>query len=128
MEKKNFTKADLKVGYVVKLRNGVLYMVMVDDDERLVLISEGRGWLRLHEYNDDLTDSNTTSLFGIPACEKYDIMEVYGYSRLTSEAMSVNTNNRSLLWKREEKPMRMTLAEIEAALGFKIAIVREDDK
>ena len=127
MEKKNFTKADLKVGYVVKTRARGLYMVTRNHNDELIMDGEN-GWMPLHEYNDDLTDSPRTSFFGIEANSNYDITEVYGYSMVDGRTLKIETIHRKLLWKREEKPTRMTHAEIEAALGFKIAIVGEEDK
>lgn len=103
MSNKNFTKDDLKVGYVVKTRAGELYMVMYDSDGDLIMVKANTQWMRLYAYNDDLTDSpRTSTLFGV-ANEKYDIMEVYGYSRICARALIVETANRELLWKREEK-------------------------
>lgn len=103
MENKKFTKADLKVGYVVKTRAGELYMVMINADKKLVMVNGDKNWMRLYAFNDDLTDSNQTSLLGMPSDKKYDIMEVYGYSRLSSHTTIVETSYRDLLWKREEK-------------------------
>ena len=97
---KQFTKKDLKVGYVVKYRNGNLRMVMPSTGG-LVLTSIGGQWLNIStELNDDLTavpwpvDSNDHSL---------DVMEVYGLARYGNSTLHISTNNRELLWKREEK-------------------------
>ena len=102
---KNFTKADLKVGYVVKTRKGDLYMVMPNSDGKLIMIKDNKYWMHLYEYNDDLTDSPRTSpwLGCVYADKKYDIMEVYGYSSISAYAGTIETDNRPLLWKREEK-------------------------
>ena len=97
---KNFTKDDLKVGYVVKYRNGNLRMVMPSTGG-LVLTSIDGQWLNIStELNDDLTalpwplDSNDQSL---------DVMEVYGLARYGNSTWHISTNNRELLWKREEE-------------------------
>lgn len=120
---KRFTKDYLKVGYVVKTRARGLYMVAVNANEELVMANTSQGWMPLHEYNDDLTDSGRTSLFGT-ADENYDIVEVYGYSRKNHTTVSVSTEDRTLLWKREE-PKEMTLEEIEKALGYPVKIVNK---
>lgn len=121
---KQFTKKDLKVGYVVKTRARGLYMVAVNANEELVMANTSQGWMPLHGYNDDLTDSGRTSLFVGTANENYDIVEVYGYSRNNCTTVSVSTENRTLLWKREE-PKEMTLEEIEKALGYPVKIVNK---
>lgn len=97
---KNFTKDDLKVGYVVKYRNGNLRMVMPSTGG-LVLTSIDGQWLNIStELNDDLTakpgplDINYHGL---------DVMEVYGLARYGNSTWHISTNNRELLWKREEK-------------------------
>lgn len=100
---KNFTKADLKVGYVVKTRAGEVYMVMCNFDGELTMVKANMDWMRLYAYNDDLTDSPRTSTWLGVANKKYDIMEVYGYSHICARALTVETDNRDLLWKREEK-------------------------
>lgn len=104
-------KSDLKVGYVVKFRNGELNMVM-PTAHNLTLI-KGSLHIEISNYKDDLT-----------TCLKdFDIMEVYGYSKhsylalkLTEEAL----DDRKLLWKREPDPKIMTLEEVEKELGCKI--------
>lgn len=68
---------DIKVGYVVELRDGILSMCM--------------------KYRKDTNYSA-------------DIITVF----------------RDLLYKREE-PKKMTIKQIEKQLGYKIALVSEDD-
>lgn len=121
-ENKNFTKADLKVGYVVKYRNGNLRMVMPLEGGTLVLTSDDGSWLHSEDVNDDLTCRRVK--WGEPT-DSLDIMEVYGWSGWPSNAMYVATAGRKLLWKRED-PKKMTVSEIEKELGYKIEVVADE--
>lgn len=120
---KNFTKADLKVGYVVKYRNGNLRMVMPYLGG-LVLTSIDGSWLNIDtELNNDLT--GTRVIFGVD--DTFDVMEVYGLNTYGSYTCHISTDNRELLWKREEKPAKkMTVSEIEKALGYKVEVVADE--
>lgn len=99
---KNFTKADLKVGYVVKYRNGSLRMVMPYTGG-LVLTTRNGGMLDISTaLNDDLTYRS----FIQRTFKELDVMEVYGLNQHGGDACSISTNNRELLWKREEPPKK----------------------
>lgn len=120
---KNFTKDDLKVGYVVKYRNGELRMVMPYSRGLALTDLDGK-WLNINtELNYDLTEVPC-----VPGTTKnsLDIMEVYGLSAFGSTAYRISTFGRKLLWKREEAK-KMTVAEIEKALGYKVEVVAEED-
>ena len=121
---KKFTKADLKVGYVVKTRAKGLFMVTRNDTDQLVMVGPYGGWMPLYAYNDDLTDSPRTSCFNPEANDAYDIVEVYGYSMMNGCTLKIETAHRKLLWKREE-PKEMTLEEVEKALGYPVKIVNK---
>ena len=99
---KNFTKADLKVGYVVKYRNGNLRMVMPYAGGLAFTTIDGL-WLNIGtELNDDLTEKK--GIFegdGI-----LDVMEVYGLNTYGSRTCDISTDDRELLWKREEPPKK----------------------
>ena len=117
---KNFTKADLKAGYVVKYRSGELRMVLPYRRGLVITDIDGQ-WLNLvTELNDDLTAGATTN--------NLDVMEVYGLSAFGSTACRISTFGRELLWKREEeKPAKkMTVSEIEKALGYKVEVVADE--
>lgn len=90
-----FTKKDLKVGYVVKLRNGTLEMVMPVDREGVEFATTRSDGFhtRSTQYTDDLFIDGRN--------RDYDIMEVYGFSRWCMEAYMISTKDRKLLWKRE---------------------------
>lgn len=95
MNNKKFTKNDLKVGYVVKDREGCLYMTMpAKDHEELCVIDAHGGWLSFTNFDSALRNTGC-------AGSKYDIMEVYDYCRYPNKSLHVSTDNRKLLWKRE---------------------------
>lgn len=119
MENKNFTKADLKVGYVVKFRRGDLRMIMPGSSGRLLAIASDGTNGDIDSYGDDLLHQ-----YGCRAADfkGLDIMEVYGFSHWDHTAYYISTENRERLWKREEAK-KMTVEEIEKELGYKIEIV-----
>lgn len=123
---KNFTKADLKVGYVVKLRDGSLEMVMMSGvcglrNHALLSVGTSGCWTNIAQDIDDNLCRHDNK-------RDYDIVEVYGYSTYAYCALKISTDDRELLWKREEKPAKkMTVAEIEKALGYKVEVVAEKD-
>ena len=119
---KNFTKADLKVGYVVKLRDGSLEMVTTsyvcgDNDPRLVAVGTSGCWTDIARDIDD-------SLCRRDNKHDYDIVEVYGYSTYAYCALDVSIDDRKLPWTREE-PKEMTLEEVEKALGYPVKIINK---
>jgi hypothetical protein len=113
MVHKNFTKADLKVGYVVKQRDGDLSMIMPGLGGKMVTVNKDGRWSSINSYNADLC---------CPGCSTGDIMEVYGYSSWNYRALTIETVDRDLLWKRED-PKKMTVKEIAEALGYPVEIV-----
>ena len=115
---KNFTKADLKVGYVVKQRNGDLRMVVSNDEGTIYFLDNAGNFNGGDFLNPDLTNSKY---------KPYDIMEVYGFSTRVRYALTSSTDTRKLLWKREEAK-KMTVAEIEKALGYEVEVVAEEVK
>ena len=122
---KNFTKADLKVGYVVKLRDGSLEMVMMwgvfgSKDPMLISVGTSGWWTSIaRDIDDNLCRQDNK--------RDCDIVEVYGYSLYANCARDVSTDDRELLWKREEAK-KMTVSEIEKALGYKVEVVAEEVK
>lgn len=109
------TLKDLKAGYVVEQRNGNLKMVMPYGDGGICTI-EYNGM-----YDHQLDDSYTDNLKSVDWPE-LDIIKVYGYTEYANDSLRIRTEDRPLLWQREERK-EMTLAEIEAELGYKIKIV-----
>ena len=91
---KQFTKKDLKVGYVVKLRDGELRMVMETRNDGTVLVKNDGWFLALDRYSDGLTHKRDAD-----GC--WTIMEVYGYRGHGGDACDITVIGRELLWKRE---------------------------
>ena len=90
---KQFTLDDLKVGYLVELRDGSGNMVM-EATEGKVLIEEYNGYyLELNAYNNNLNYYGDSY---------YDIIKVYGFSKYKSKALKFTTEDRELLWERKE--------------------------
>ena len=93
------SKSDLKPCMVVKVRAGDLYIV-AQYKSGLSLISKD-GWLDLYNYNSDLIRERRYEW-----SNDFDIMEVYDLNEYESHAMDISTNNRDLLFKREEQSPR----------------------
>jgi len=124
---KQFTKKDLKIGYLVRHRNGTLKMVMPiqsGSPEKclLVLVSSTGLWSELNAYSEDLISKCASSKGTL------DVLEVYGYSEYSTTALEFNTSHRHLLWKREEPKKEMTIADIEKELGYSIKIIKESEE
>lgn len=86
----NFTKSDLKVGYVVQLRDGELRMVM-KSEEGICFIDENWNCSRLIDYNDSFEHEENNSM---------SIDKIYGFSKFYFRTLDVSTDNRYLLWTR----------------------------
>lgn len=84
------TKSDLKPFYVVKIRNGSLYLVGQSVDG-LCLISESE-CMSMLTYDEDM----------YAIMPEFDIIAVYGYSKCLSGCKEISTNQRELLWQREK--------------------------
>lgn len=115
MENKNFTKADLKVGYVVVCR-GEPYMVMSVASGIMIFVDKIDHHLSLTSFDNYLRDIYPH------VGGDYTVTEVYGYSEKSATSCHISTIDRPLLYKREEAK-KMTVEEIEKELGYKIEIV-----
>lgn len=120
-----FTKADLKVGYVVELRNGSLCMVLPTTDVTAYpsgLCLSGKDWFALNALDAELkcVEPNTSK------AADYDVMKVYGFADCTYSASKIGTTSRHFLWARKE-PKKMTVKNICEALGYDVEIVKEAD-
>ena len=118
-----FTRADLKPGYIVVLRSGVLGMVMPcvhNDVVRLIIAYKSTcfrdGFDIVDFYKEDLTQKFDDS--------SVDIIEVYGYSCCVQETMQFSIRTRNLLWRRPETK-KMTVKEFCKVLGYDVEIVKE---
>lgn len=123
---KNLIKGvnDIKVGYVVELRDGTLLMCMEYGKDGLKCFAKENS--ALLDINKSYTGFNFNSNY------MYDVMKVYGFSKHASSSANISTDFRdllyirNLLYKREE-PKKMTIKQVEKKLGYKIELVSEDD-
>jgi len=122
-------KSDLKTGMMVVTRDGDEYMVMLGvsyagltSDSCDVIVSKD-GWIPLCNYSDDLNLKED----GMP---EFNIVAVYLPLRAASLWRKDIAKDRSwkCVWKREEPPVEMTVAEIEKKLGIRnLKIIKEHD-
>jgi hypothetical protein len=110
---KEFTKANLKTGDVVKLRNEELGIVLADFE---IIILQNGGQLHYETISEDLTDAYNVKEYDIVAVkrpiDKYDC----AFS-------SFERNNGIFVYERKEVE-EMTLAEVCKLLGKEIKIVK----
>lgn len=114
LELVEFTKSDLKDGMVVEYRDG---------DRRIVLGDKLIGydsWVDIVAFNDNLECKNNKDL---------NIDKVYNSdSHILKDYFK--DKSLTLIWernKKEEEPAKkMTVAEIEKELGYKVEIVSND--
>jgi hypothetical protein len=133
-----FTKSSLKVGHVVKLRNGEFRMVMPVGKDGTLILAGGLGepWNYLSSWDDEFyaitqrfytLESEMTSELRDELVREKDVVAVYGYVRGTcfyNKCGDLSANNRELLWERKE-PKRMTVKEISNILGYEVEIVAD---
>jgi hypothetical protein len=107
-----FTKADLKDGMVVEYRDGRRRMVLGDN-----LIGE-HGHAPLRDYNENLEEENYP---------EETIEKVYKSKATLINCLFYDTI-LEIIWERpkEELAKKMTVAEIEKELGYKVEIVSEN--
>ena len=108
MEKK-FTKDDLKVGMLVVVRCGYKYLVAKNDNEGMFFTNEDR-WTEYKTKHNDMKSS---------ICEDFDIMEVYSMPSKNRNAFNYSTENRTLLFERQESK-ELTMQEIADKFGIPV--------
>lgn len=123
-------KSDLKTGMMVVTRDNGEYMVMLNVEYAAIISNEPQnvivsksGWMPLDNYSDDfdLKEKNMSEL---------DIVAVYSPIMPASlwRKNPLHNNSWKRVWKREESPVEMTVAEIEEKLGIKnLKIIKEHD-
>ena len=105
-----FTKADLKYGYLVVLRNGDKAIYMPTSEGNSFDYADEYRCLELKNYKDDLIYDSC-----LGENEKYDVVKVYGHSYWGHRTCRTDTNYRELLWERKEEPKVKELTAEEAA-------------
>ena len=119
--KKEFTKADLKYGYLVELRNGnkAIYMPTTKGDYFDYMSSASCLWV--NDYNEDLMCTVKCS-----KTRDYDVVAVYGYSNTGYKTITKEVDDyRELLWRRKDEVKEMTMEDLEKHFGCKVKIVKE---
>lgn len=112
---KEFTKADLRTGDVVKFREGELGIVILELD---VIACKNGGWISMNSISEDLISSFYLG--------KYDIIAVRRPTESCAccfDAMRANAPRGTLIYERKEVE-EMTLAEVCKLLGKEIKIVK----
>ena len=114
-----FTKADLRYGYLVVLRNEdkAIYMPTVKDDSFDYM--DGVSCLSLDFYRDDLTFKDGNDNF---VSSNFDVVKVYGFTSRGYETTAKNINERKLIYQRTAVK-EMTMEELERHFGCKIKII-----
>ncbi len=126
----HFSKDDLQNGMVVEYRDSRRRLKLGGS----LIGSGGNRENQICDYNTDLCDNGN--------CTGLDIMRVYKVKESADEGLSelLKLESLEMVWKRieEEKPAepetpaptkKMTIAEIETALGHKIEIIAgKEDK
>ena len=107
----SFTKSDLKHGMWVKYRNGEIRFVTYAYGTDELIFTSANSHHSPEFYHDDLID--------IDGDTDLDIVEVF---KPELRRRPINPDNLISIWRREE-PRKMTVAEVEAALGYPVEIV-----
>lgn len=123
------TKSDLKTGMIVTLRDGEEYVFIKDfvvgnnycigfSKDGAFINTQKKSWVSLDAYKDNLI---TNEIYN----KHFDIMKIEMANHVYSIVdTSYDKDSRRLIYEREE-PKQMTVAEIEAILGYKVEIVSE---
>lgn len=112
LEPAPFGKANLQTGMQVRTKRCGLYMVLENINteiygrQQFILAGFDGGYLCGEEYDDDLKNNNNS---------KCDIEEVYAAPNTSKILKSVN--HATPIWKREEKTIEITIAEIAELKG-----------
>lgn len=114
------TKKDLTTGMLVEFRNGDVGMILND-----VITGQGTDYITdVHSLKDDLTHENSSP----GRSNSWDVMKVSRPLTGNDLADVANWNKRELnnhvKWVRPADVKEMTVAEISAALGYEVKIVK----
>ena len=112
---KEFTKADLKTGDVIRRRNG---SVEILNRELGTLICDNGGWNNFEHIREDLTDDYVGK-----ECDIIEVRRPKDKCDCCFDAMRANAPRGILVYERKEVE-EMTLAEVCKLLGKEIKIVK----
>ena len=105
------TKKDLESGMVVEIRDGRRYLVIKKADGINFMNLDGTNHFDETGIGDDM---KAPDVF-----EHCDIMKVFAGGTTLNNCRKTT----DLIWERKE-PKEMTVAEIEAALGYPVKVVK----
>lgn len=111
VEDTKMTKKDLESGMVVETRDGDRYLVIEKSGVINFMNLDGKTYFDEKNMKDDMTFPEW--------CDHCDIMKVFP-GDITLDGCRETTD---LIWERKE-PKEMTVAEIEAALGYPVKVVK----
>lgn len=135
MSVQKFSRDDLKVGYVVELRNGEFRMVMPAGKEGTLILAGNakHDWDYLSRWDYNLNASSKKFECGFPGItaiqygKQFDIVAVYGLitnTKYYNLCGDLGPDHRPILWGRVERK-KMTVAEIEEKLGYPVEIISD---
>ena len=120
-EESKFTLDDIKEGYLVRIRDGRLLLVVRMEDGGFIGYDKKLNYIV--DINKSYYDAEMNSRYSIyngekyeivPNTEEYDITEAYGNISDEYDKALFSTSNRTLLYKREElSPQQLKLKELE---------------
>jgi hypothetical protein len=119
------SKEDIKSGYVVKLRNGELYMVQRVGKNFTKVLANGNDWMYMSSFDDKLHGRLYANNKPVSFDKSHDIVEVYGLVQQTMHyhlASIITTVGRECIWKRKQA-VKLTVDEISEMLGYEVEIV-----
>lgn len=132
----NMTLDDLKTGMIVTLRNGSKYIVLrnityeldgnkdilaytnFDQAKTLGFRDDGCGWMGFNRYKSNLSHVRD---------KKWDIVRVESPNNYRGMLDLNYSKVANLLWV-ERPAVKLTVAEIESRLGYKIEIVSDNEE
>ena len=120
-----FTKDDLKDWMIVETAKHSIFLV---DKTHGYLIHSGEH-MSLTSYTDDLKCTGNYSIVKVyePKRGLEFFLKLYLDGTIKSSFRKIE-EDLNLIWERDEKPVEMTIAEIEEKLGIKnLKVVKEND-
>lgn len=102
-------KADLKSGMVIEVRSGDRYLVLRDNKKLTFMNANCKSYIDSRNLGKDMLRLTYNNL---------DIMRVFDKVSILNDVQ----NTTCLLWERKEVK-KMTLAEIENELGYKVEVI-----
>lgn len=123
---KQITMKDIKSGYVVELRNGSRYIaIRVHQNEFIKGFVNKTDAVSSEAYDETLHYVDALKCPKKCRFDDRDIVKIWGLADEPSFALNISdVTRRPLLWERPPVK-KMTITEIEKALGYSIDIVEE---